>query len=467
METVQAAAVYARISSDQEGTGLGVARQVQDCEALASRLGWPVAEVYQDNDFSAYSGKQRPAYTRMLQDLRDGLRDAVVVYHVDRLTRRPIELEEFIAALDVARVKHVRFVVGDSDLMSGDGLMVVRMLSAVAANESATKSRRLRRKFEQNAAAGLPHAGGAHARPFGYEVDRITIRLDEAAVIRDLVVRFCAGESLRSLATWLDEEGVSTVNGGPWRTPALRNMLTSPRIAGLREHRGQIVGPAVWEGIVTPAQRDQVLAVMASKQIAGRRAPRRYLLSGLLRCGKCGNRLYSAARVSTRRYVCLNGPDHGGCGRLTVVAGPVEELLADAVLMRLSSPQFADLLAGRASQGQETADLAEQVTEDRAQLDQLTDMYVNKEITAGEWKRARDGIETRLRDAQRRLSRATSSHALDGLTAGDDLAGRFAGLNLDRQHAVVAAVLDHAVIGPGVSGARGLDPGRVRPVWRV
>src|SRR3954468_16877274 len=111
MATVRAAAVYARISSDQEGTGLGVARQVQDCRTLADRLGWPVAEVYEDNDFSAFSGKHRPAYARMLADLRVGSRDAVVVYHVDRLTRRPIELEEFVSALDAARVRHVRFVV--------------------------------------------------------------------------------------------------------------------------------------------------------------------------------------------------------------------------------------------------------------------------------------------------------------------------------------------------------------------
>ena len=134
----RAAAIYARISSDSEGTGLGVARQVSDCRALADRLGWPVAEVYQDNDLSAYSGKRRPAFERLMADLSDGTRDAVIVYHVDRLTRRPIELEQFVTALDTAGVRNVRFVVGDSDLTTGDGLMVVRILAAMAANESAT-----------------------------------------------------------------------------------------------------------------------------------------------------------------------------------------------------------------------------------------------------------------------------------------------------------------------------------------
>lgn len=197
MKTVRAAAIYARISSDVEGSGQGVARQVQDCQRLAEQLGWPVAEVYQDNDFSAYSGKKRPDYQRMLADLRDGTRDAVLVYHVDRLTRRPIELEEFLSTLDEGKVRHVRFVVGDSDIMTGDGLMVVRMLAAVAANESANKSRRVLRKMDQLAEQGMPHGGH---RVFGYDQDKVTVREAEAAIITTLVSRFLAGESLRSLA---------------------------------------------------------------------------------------------------------------------------------------------------------------------------------------------------------------------------------------------------------------------------
>ena len=61
MKTVSAAAIYARISSDVEGSGMGVARQVEDCQRRAKELGWTVAEVYQDNDFSAYSGKSSDA----------------------------------------------------------------------------------------------------------------------------------------------------------------------------------------------------------------------------------------------------------------------------------------------------------------------------------------------------------------------------------------------------------------------
>lgn len=467
MGQVCAAAVYGRISSDQDGTALGVKRQVADCRALADQLGWAVAEEYVDNDLSAYSGRHRPAYERMLADVAEGRRDAVVVYHADRLTRRPIELEQFLEVVTAAGVAHVRFVAGgDIDVANGDGLLVLRMLSAVAANESASKSRRVRRKMDEVAAEGRPH-GGAQ-RPFGYEDDKITVRGDEADVIRTLAARFIAGESYRSLVGWLHEQGVHTVAGGPWRTTTLRALLCSPRIAGLREHRGEVVGQAVWDAIITAHDRDRILARVEAKRVTNRRVPQRYLLSGMLRCGRCGTRLYSSRRATSRRYVCSSGPDHGGCGRLTVVAAPVEDLISDAVLYRLDTPELADALAGRAAADAETASLAEQIAADRVQLDELAGLYAAKAIPAREWLAARAPIEARIGDAERRLSRATRSDALTGLVGnGGQLRHQWEQLGLDRRHAIVAAVLDHAVIAAGTPGAQALDPARVEPLWRL
>jgi site-specific DNA recombinase len=69
--------------------------------------------------------------------------------------------------------------------------------------------------------------------------------------------------------------------------------------------------------------------------------------------------------------VCLKGPDHGGCGRLTVVAAPVEELLTEAVLARLDSTQLSDALAGKASTDADVTALAAQVEADQGRLDEL------------------------------------------------------------------------------------------------
>ncbi len=128
----------------------------------------------------------------------------------------------------------------------------------------------------------LPHGG--FRRPFGYDDDKITIRPDEAAVIRTVVARFLGDESLRSLAAWLDAEGIRTVSGKEWRTRTLRGIIPREQIAGLRDHRGAVVSKAVWDAIISEDEHRRVLNRMAERKASGRRTPQRYLLTGLL-CG--------------------------------------------------------------------------------------------------------------------------------------------------------------------------------------
>lgn len=441
-------------------------RQVKDCRALASAQGWTVGDEYVDNDVSAFSGKRRPEYERMLADLRDGLRDGVIVYHIDRLTRMPIELEQFAGVVQAAGVTQVRFVTGDTDLSTADGLLFARLLGNFAAKESADKSRRIRRKMLENAEAGLPH--GSWMRPFGYEPDKVTIRESEAGALREVVARFIAGEALRSLCRWLDGEGMVTPAGGPWRTTTLRNILRAGRIAGLRDHNGQVIGPAVWPGIISQDERRQVLAVFEQRRRTGRRAVQTYLLTGLLRCGKCGGRLFSSRRVDARRYVCLSGPDHRGCGHLTVVADPVERLLADAVLYRLDTAELRRALTGAKSRDKDAARMADDLGRLRARLDELAGMFGAGQVTRREWLAARRPIEAAIEQAERRIDHQAGTGQLRALAGqGDRLREQWGTLGLNRQHAIVSTVLDHAVIAPGTPGARSLDPARVQPAWRL
>ncbi|MCV7270129.1 recombinase family protein [Mycolicibacterium doricum] len=467
---VRSAAIYARISADVEGTGLGVARQLEDCRKLAADRGWPIGDEYVDNDVSAYSGKPRREYARMLDDLKSGARDAVIVYNLDRLHRRPVELEDFVTLCESVGVRDVATVTADIDLGNDDGLFMARIFAAFAAKESGRKSARIRRKMLQNAEQGLPHGS---ARPFGYENDKITIRTVEAKVIREMVDRYLAGASIRSLTIWLNDTGVAPAVAKSWQTTAVRQILTSGRIAGLREHHGEVIGPAMWPAIITTVERDRILARMTARSVTKTRAPRTYLLSGMLRCGRCGNRLFSQARHSNpnnrvRRYVCLKGPDHGGCGRLTVVALPVEELLTDAVLTRLDSPPLAEALDGKASVEADVAALAAQLDADTTRLDELAGLYAEGAVSAREWIAARDPINERIAQARRDIAKATDTSAVVELVGtGDVLRGQWDGLDIGRQQVVVRSVLDHAVIAPGTPGSRKLDINRVRPHWRV
>lgn len=464
MQSPVKVAIYARISRDVTGEGLGVERQLSDCRKIAAERGWTVAEEYVDNDISAYAGKRRPAYERLLEDIAARQRDAVIVYNNDRLTRRPIELEQFTMICEAAGVTQLIAVTGGLNLGNDDGMFTARVLAAVAAKESARKSERLKRKAREIAESGKPN-GGYH-RPWGYEPDRVTVVESEAEVIRLLAERYLAGESLASLTHWLQDNNIPTVTGAEWHTSTIRNTLTNPRIAGLRSHNGEVVANAVWPAIITPAQHQQLLSTFARKTSSGRRVPRRYVLSGMLRCGTCGGKLFSSVRGETRRYVCQSGPDHRGCGRLTIVAAPVEEWITEAVLLRLDSPEMADALAGRAAADDRSAALNIELQSDQAQQAELAQMWAAKSISSLEWKAAREPIEARIYSTNRQLGQITGGNTLSGLVGnGNALRESWASLNLSRQAAIIAAILDFATITPAKTRGRAFDPFRIVPTW--
>ncbi len=120
-----------------------------------------------DNDVSAYSGKPRPAYLRMLADLAAGVRDAVTVYNLDRLHRRPVELEGFVALCEAAGVRDVATVTADIDFGNDDGSFMARIFAAFAAKESGRRSARVKRKMQANATAGyrMVRSGRSAMRP--------------------------------------------------------------------------------------------------------------------------------------------------------------------------------------------------------------------------------------------------------------------------------------------------------------
>jgi DNA invertase Pin-like site-specific DNA recombinase len=462
---VTRAGIYARISSDREGDNLAISRQLDDCRQLAKAKGWQVVERYVDSDISAYSGKPRPEYARMLEEIAAGVVEAVLVYHADRLHRHPRELEDFI---DLCQRHHTELatVTGDVDLSTHDGQLIARIQGAVARRESDDKSRRLQRKHEELAQAGRLSGGGT--RPFGYEANRRTIRPAEAATIRDCARRALSGDSLRSICLDLNRDGVPTVTRTEWKPQTLKRMLTSARISGQREHRGEIVAKAEWPAIITPAETQRLRAKLNDPDRRTNRSARRYLLASLLRCHHCGNRLYSRPRDDgARRYVCASGPGFEGCGKLTIMAEPLEQFVVEAVLHRLDSPELPRALNGSVSVDPAGSEWQAEVERAQEQLDELAELWAEREITRGEWVKARAPIEKRLDAAKRRLAAINRTTELTPhLGNAKELRGQWVELTLSRQKQIVAALLQHVVVGPGRRGYNRFDPARLQPVWR-
>lgn len=471
------AAVYVRISMDREGAGLGVARQEQDCRALAERRGWSVTEVYADNDVSATSAKPRPEWQRLLADVRAGHVDAIVGWHIDRLTRKPRELEDVIDLHDKHGLK-LATVTGEVDLATPTGQMVARILASAARHEVAHKSERQRRQRLQAAQAGKPHVSGF--RPFGYLSDFVTPHPVEAPLVADAARRVLAGESLLSVTRSLNEAGATTTTGKPWTYTALRQVLKSARISGRREtgldkatKTGEIVAVDCWPAIVSPEASDRLRTMLTSRKRGAGSTTRKHLLSGVLTCGRCGASMAAANRSGGRNvaadlmYRCnpvargTNG--EGGCGRMTVTRANADHNVIAMVLAAIDSPDLADRLRARP---EVDPGLVGQVEADERELIDIAADRAEGVITRKEWLTMREVVDARLKVNRAKLAKATNTDALTLLEGEGALRERFDRLNVNQQRAVICAVLVTVRVVPGKPG-RVFDVNRLQPEWRV
>ncbi|HYL41536.1 MAG TPA: recombinase family protein, partial [Candidatus Binatus sp.] len=413
-----------------------------------------------------WSGRVRPEYERMVRDIESHRLDAILFYHPDRLTRRPIEMEHFVATCLKAGLDDIAWIGGSLVPSDSDGLLLIRIQAAVASDSSAKTSKRIRRQIEEAARQGLPRGGGY--RPFGYKDDRLRADPAEAGLIREAADRILAGESLRSIVGDWANRGVVSPAGKPWILPSFRQMIASGRLSGQRELRGEIVAQGKWEPILTPDQTAAIRAILAANRYARRRPTRRYFLTGLLVCGHCGEKLISRPTAKgERRYVCANGVGQLGCGRLAVMAAPVEAWIEEAILQRLDRPELASALAGTADAGAASADRAS-IVEDEAQLEELARDHAERRISRREWLAARDIIEARIEEARKRLSRKSATAAIDPyLGRPGALRADWPTLELNRQRSIATVALDRATIRPAVPGRGSFDPQRIEPVWRL
>ena len=451
------AGIYCRISHDPTGDLLGIDRQRVDCEALVARLGWHVAGVYVDDDLSAFTGRRRPGYEELLRDLREGRLGAVVAWHPDRLHRNPREVEAFIDVVNGARARVATVQVGEYDLSSASGRMTARVVGAVARHESEQKSERLRRQRAQEAHTGRPHGG---PRPFGYEPGGLKIRPTEAQVVRDVVHRLFAGESLRSLAKDLNRREIRTTAGNPWTVTSLRLLLRRPRYAGLRVHRGEVVADAVWPGLLTRDEHEQLMVRLARQPRTT--PPRRSLLSGVLRCARCDGPMGHQTRPNGKpRYYCLPEPDSHGCGRTAVTAEPLEHTVTEALFDRVDTALLGEVV--RALHGITSFEDDTVITQ---RLAALADLYADGALTAPEWLRARRRLEERLLGGP--LNRPHEPQALQlGLpTPTGVLRYAWAHLTNDQQRRVLNAAIETVTIAPTQRSGGNYDPSRVTIDWR-
>ncbi|WP_313566530.1 recombinase family protein [Mobilicoccus sp.] len=453
-------AIYARQSLDRKQDQLAVSRQLTLCRKYAADQGWDVAGEYVDNDQSATSGKVRPEFERLLKDRPE----RIVVWHTDRLVRLTKDLERVIAlGVNVHALK-----AGDLDLSNPAGRAVARTITAWATYETEQKAVRQRAANDQRAEEGLPYIC---QRAFGYESDGMTIREDEAAELRAAADGVLRGRSLNSMCTDLNERGVRTATGRTWKVVTLKAALLSPRNAGLRRHRGQVVGKAAWPAILDEETAAAVRAVLTDPSRARKGPTRRYLLSGILRCGVCGGPVvgtYIKAEkglTKSGKPFKAKGETYRCTGHVSRKVADVDEYVTGVVVARLARPDAAELFSTAGAEDR-SGDLRSERESLRGRLDGLAEAFALGDIDRLQLKAGSERINARLSEIETELAATVADPTLAEIAGADDVAEAWAALPMDTQRQVVDALMSLELLKVG-PGRRTFDPTEsLRLTWK-
>jgi site-specific DNA recombinase len=443
---VSHAIIYCRISRDIEGQEMGIQRQEAACRELCERERLTVRGVEADNDASGYSGKKRKGWDRVAEAIKRGGVTHLVGWAPDRFTRHPKELESLIDLLEAAKVKVRTATAGEYDLTTPGGRLTARVVGAVARGESEQKSARLCLKAIQTAKAGKVSGGGT--RCLGFQKDRISHHPEEAEAIRWAVDEIAAGASLRSVCRRMPVPPVKAIE---WTAPSLRRTLLSPRIAGLREHHGEIVGPAQWAPIVGRTEWETCRAVLTAPARKKWRPTQKYLLSGGVIVDRHGQPMFARPTDKGRRmYITLASPEFGS-------GTAIDAQKTDALIWEMCR----DLISDRVERmTQPTVQPIENIEALEAELLDMALLKSAGTISLMEWTIVRQPIQDRL-DATR-AALATVRPPLDL----QSVLAHWETLDINRRRHVVSELFSTVVINVGIRGLNRFDPRRVVPSIR-
>ena len=461
--------LYLRISSDPEGRSPSITRQEADARRLAEARGDEVVKTYIDRDLSAFTGVDRPGFEELLADADGGLIDGILVWKLDRLTRRFSDLERIWRLIEKRNVTLLS--VNDSiDTTTAAGQFMLRTMVGIAEMESANTSLRVRRAKADDARNGQPNPGGMRA--MGYTANKRELIPEEADAIREAAKRLLDGESLRSIVNDLNDRGIRTPQGKMWLPGTLAAVLVSPRIAGLRAYKGQIVADAAWPAIITREQHERL--VLLRKDPTRRWVPRgrrpQHLLAGLVQCARCGEkatRMVNRPERGRDYYQCRKPPLGRGCGAL-VSGRQLDQLVTERIFAALDSPEFTQALRAPSPEGD---GLAAQLERDEDKLRWLGQEYADDHLPKPAFLTATWKVEERIKQTRAQIARQHRAAAVTALPKSpDQLWAAWESWDLDRRRGLVDALVEKVVVQPSKLGSktgRRFDRSRATIIWRV
>ena len=363
MNNIKNCLIYARVSSiEQKERGLSIPSQLKSIRDYASANGYRIVKEYID----AKSAKEedRPIFKEMIAHARsDETIKAILVHSLDRFARNQLLSLTYRALLEKQGI-YVYSVTQPIAPDSAYGKFTGNILGAVAEFYSLNLAQESLKGLTENTRQGYWNGGRA---PFGYSVEyinhfrdqkgrdvrkgRLKINLKESKTIKEIFAMCLKGYSLKGIAKKLNAKGLLTRKGGKWTSGTIRSILTNEIYTGRltynrRTKKGKPKPAESWiikenahKSIISKELFDHVQGIFkkrAPKYTPPRITEGKYLLTGLLKCGKCGSSyVINMDRFKNYYYKCSSSNRGNACGNIVLPMKRFEKALFDKIKTRI------------------------------------------------------------------------------------------------------------------------------------
>lgn len=288
------AVIYTRYSAGPDQTVQSIEGQLRVCKEYIKKNGWDYAGYYADKHISGRTDK-RPEFQAMMNAAERHEFDVLVVYSADRFSRNKFHSVSYKQQL---KDLGIRVCYAAENIPEGpEGILLESLMEGWAEYYSEELSRKVKRGMTESAHK-CKSLGGQ--RTFGYRTgpDKSwVLDEDEARAVKEVFAQVASGSTISAAARWLNESGYRTTAGGRWTHNSVKKMLTNKRY----------IGYYIWDGIEVPdglpAVVDRKTFYDLQEKFKERQRPMpknqtKYLLSGKLFCGKCGNPMTGCSGTS-------------------------------------------------------------------------------------------------------------------------------------------------------------------------
>ena len=398
------AAVYARVSSEEQVEGYSLDAQSRACRKFASEHGWLVSSEYVEEGRSARTDdiNKRPQFKEMMAAAQQHHFDVVLVHKLDRFSRNLRLTLEYFEKLSNWGVSFTS-INENMDFSSPWGRLALTLLGGLAQFYSDNLGLEVKKGKSERKAQGLYNG----LLPFGVKRDEDGIPVSDPDTFTGLQMAFemsAQGRSDREVAVTLNQGGYRTAgNQGsrPFSKDTVRGILINKFYVGYLPD-----GDGAWiegrhDAVIDGSLFDTVQTARESNRKKPKTVNHRantYSLSGLMVCDICGSRIriHQNKKGRTRVYCSgrANGKECTGEGTfLDVYERQVEWYLESFTIPEDYQERILKVYSQLNSRQADTA--VTKVTLE-SKLKRLKDLYSWGDIEEGEYRSQRDGIQEEI-----------------------------------------------------------------------